>query len=184
MVQCIAKEYQGCYSFSQLAQLASQVEPCQQFIDVNDDRFLNPPSMIEALQAYCHEHGQKVPQSPGELVMAVYSNLALYYADQLSQLGQILGKQLTTLNIVGGGSNVALLNQLTADLAGIKVIAGPSEATAVGNILVAMITNGELADLPAARKLVRDSFALKTYQPKHDYAQALVGYQHFKEELR
>ena len=184
MVQCIAKEYQGRYSFSQLAQLASQVEPCQQFIDVNDDRFLNPPSMIEALQAYCHEHGQKVPQSPGELVMAVYSNLALYYADQLSQLGQILGKQLTTLNIVGGGSNVALLNQLTADLAGIKVIAGPSEATAVGNILVAMITDGELADLPAARKLVRDSFALKTYQPKHDYAQALLGYQHFKEELR
>ena len=183
VVQCIQREYDGKYSFPQLAELAGQVKPFEQFIDINDDRFTNPESMIKELQAYCKEHGQKGPETPGELVMAAYSNLALFYANQISKLGQILDQKIETLNIVGGGSNVALLNQLTADLAQIKVVAGPGEATAIGNIMVSMISNGDVKNLKEGRQLIADSFDLKEFEPKtNEYSQVLKDYQAFLEK--
>jgi len=111
------------------------------------------------------------------LVNAIYSNLALDYANQIGKLQTITKKPLHQLNIVGGGSNIAYLNQLTSNLAQIKVIAGPGEATALGNILVQMISTKEVADLAAGRALVQQSFALKTYLPETDYPGVLASYQ-------
>ncbi|MDO1604854.1 rhamnulokinase [Lactobacillus sp. YT155] len=179
MVQSIRSEQNKKYSFAEMAALAEKEEPFQQYINVNDERFSNPESMINEIQAYCRETGQKVPQTTGELVSAVYCNLALYYADALNQLVKITKKPINKLNIVGGGSNVDILNQLTSSLAKIKVIAGPDEATAIGNIVVQMISEHELSDVDSARKVIAQSFNLKEYDPNKDYGKILEDYKTF-----
>lgn len=153
MAQCVKKELNDQYSFSELAELAGEVEPFEQFINVNDQRFQNPGNMIQEIQTYCRETGQKVPETPGEIMMAIYSNLALFYANEISKLDDIMGYHIDTLNIVGGGSNVALMNQLTSTIANVDVYAGPSEATAIGNILVQMITAGDVLNVYLGRRI-------------------------------
>lgn len=182
MIQCVKKELDDKYSFAELADLAGQVKPFQQFINVNDDRFTNPDNMIKEIQTYCRESQQKVPETPGEIAMAIYSNLALYYANEIEDLNNILGYKLSTLNIVGGGSNVKLLNQLTSTLSNIDVYAGPSEATAIGNLIVQMITKNDVNNIGEGRKLIRDSFGVKKFVPEtHKYADVLHRYQEFLE---
>lgn len=182
MIQCVKKELDDKYSFAELADLAGQVKPFQQFINVNDDRFTNPDNMIKEIQTYCRESQQKVPETPGEIAMAIYSNLALYYANEIEDLNNILGYKLSTLNIVGGGSNVKLLNQLTSTLSNIDVYAGPSEATAIGNLIVQMITKNDVNNIGEGRKLIRDPFGVKKFVPEtHKYADVLHRYQEFLE---
>ena len=165
IVQCIKRELNDQYSFKELAEMADKVAPFRVFIDINDKRFENPANMIKELQDYVAETGQAKLETPGELTRAVYENLALYYANEIHKLSTIIADPIDTLNIVGGGSNVTLMNQLTADLANVKVVAGPSEATAIGNLLVQMITTGAVKDVVAGRKLIKESFDLKTYEP-------------------
>ena len=166
MVQCVKRELNDKYSFSELAEMAGKVKPFEQFININDERFVNPQNMIKEIQAYCRETGQKVPKTPGEICMAIYSNLALFYAQEIKQLNDILGYKIDTLNIVGGGSNVALLNQLTATVSGIDVYAGPGEATAIGNLTVQMITKSDILNVYLARRIISDSFEIKKYTPQ------------------
>ena len=180
VAQCVRHELGDQYSFGELADLAQQVRPFQQFIDINDERFTNPEKMIKELQDYCRETKQTIPETPGELFQAIYSNLSLFYANELNKLDRILGYHIDTLNIVGGGSNVALMNQLTSTLANIKVVAGPSEATAVGNIMVQMITSDEVENIGAGRRLIETSFDLKRYLPEtNKYGDILKEYQRF-----
>ncbi|MCO7124338.1 rhamnulokinase [Sporolactobacillus shoreicorticis] len=180
IVQSIRREQDNKYSFAEMAAQAEQVEPFQQFININDDRFSNPKSMIDEIQAYCEETHQTVPQTTGELVAAAYCNLALFYANELEKLGKIVGQPIKVLHIVGGGSNVDFLNQLTSTLSGITVKAGPSEATAVGNLAVQMISSGDLSDLVEARKLINQSFEIKAYTPQdNQYPDVLAKYQAF-----
>lgn len=180
MIQRIRKELPQEVSFSELAEMAAQVKPFQQFIDVNDSRFINPDNMIEELRLYCKETGQKIPKTTGELVAAVYSNLALFYACELKKLQTITKQPIHVLNIVGGGSNITLLNQLTSTLANIEVMAGPSEATAIGNLAVQMITTGEVKDLAEARGIISESFDMNRYHPESDkYPHVLERYQLF-----
>ena len=180
MVQCVKRELKDKYSFSELAEKAKKVEPFQQFININDERFVNPQKMIAEIQVYCRETGQKVPETPGEIVMAIYSNLALFYAHEIDKLNQILGYQIDTLNIVGGGSNVTLLNQLTSTIAGIDVYAVPGEATAIGNLVVQMITRSDILNVYLARRIISDSFKIKKYEPEKDkYEGILADYVNF-----
>ncbi|WP_119325469.1 rhamnulokinase [Companilactobacillus musae] len=182
MIQCVKRELNDEYSFSDLAELAQQVKPFQQFMDVNDERFTNPGSMIQEIQTYCKETEQTVPETPGELAMAIYSNLALYYANEIQKLDKILGYKLESLNIVGGGSNVKLLNQLTSTLSNIEVYAGPGEATAIGNLIVQMITKNDINNIADGRKMIHDSFEIKTFKPESDkYGNTLQRYQEFLE---
>lgn len=184
IIQNVKEELDNKYSFAELAGLAGQEEPFQQFIDVNDDRFQNPANMIQELQAYCRETGQKVPETPGEIAMAVYSNLSLYYANELEILGNILGYKVDALNIVGGGSNVEIMNQLTATIAGVDVYAGPSEATAIGNVIVQMIAEGDILNVYLARRIIADSFPLKKYSPEGSLQYKLNEYQAFLKETK
>lgn len=180
MVQCLKRELDDKYSFAELAELAAQVTPFQQFINVNDERFTNPDSMINEIQKYCRETGQAIPETPGELAMAIYSNLALYYANEIQKLNKILGYKLESLNIVGGGSNVKLLNQLTSTLSNINVYAGPGEATAIGNLIVQMITKNDINNISDGRKLIQNSFEIKTFEPEtNKYSNTLKRYQDF-----
>lgn len=180
MIQCVKREYHDRYSFSQLVDLAAKVRPFRQLININDARFENPKSMIKAIQNYCQEHKQWVPQTPGEVAMAIYSNLALFYAHELAKLDGILGYRIDTLNIVGGGSNVKLLNKLTSTIGNLTVYAGPSEATAIGNIVVQMITRHDLLNVYLARRMIGRSFNIKKYTPDNDrYAGVLADYTSF-----
>lgn len=174
-IQEIARMLDNRYSFAEMAEQAYQVEPFLQYINLNDDRFTNPDNMIEEIQAACRESNQIVPESVGELVMCVYSNLALAYAHEWKVLESLTGKELEVLHIVGGGSNVKLLNQLTANLIGKPVIAGPSEATAIGNIMVQMIASGELKDLVEARAWLSKNQRLEGFE-----SQAIADRDHLK----
>ncbi|MDO4432623.1 MAG: rhamnulokinase [Aerococcaceae bacterium] len=165
-VQEIARMLDYKYSYAEMAQLAYQVEPFLQYVNLNDDRFTKPDNMIEEIQAACRESGQIIPETVGELVMCVYSNLALIYAHEWKVMQELSGKELEVLHIVGGGSNVKLLNQLTADVIGKPVIAGPGEATAIGNLMVQFISEGIFSDLKAARAWLKEQFDYETYQPE------------------
>lgn len=125
-----------------------------------------PDSMIEAIRAYCKETGQTIPITPGELATVVYQSLAESYAKTISQLEEIVGKKYRVIHIVGGGSNADYLNQLTADATGKTVYAGPSEATAIGNLMAQMIQGGELENLAQGRKCVKESFPLQNFSAK------------------
>jgi rhamnulokinase len=184
MVQSVRRNIHNQYTFGEMADLASQVVPFQQFIDVNHPRFTNPENMIIEIQNFCRESGQTVPQSIGEIVSAIYCNLALYYANEIKKLESIIGKKIDSINIIGGGSNIAYLNQLTSTLSNKTVYAGPSEATAIGNIIVQMITTGLLQDVKEGRQLIQKSFDIKSYHPdiNESYKSVVNQYQTFLEK--
>ncbi len=181
LIQEVARQQDYRYSYAELASLAENTPAFQQFVDVNDPRFLNPKNMITELQAYCRETQQKVPQTAGELARCVYDNLALCYASELQQLAQLTedGKKIQKLHIVGGGSNNCFLNQLTANIAQITIEAGPSEATAIGNVLMQMINAGVFASLSEARQAVKRSFPCVVHKPQSHESNIVTEYQEF-----
>ncbi|EUJ35966.1 rhamnulokinase [Brochothrix campestris] len=168
IVQEIARNEDYLHSYAEMAELANETAYFTSVIDVNDERFNNPPQMIAAIQDYCRETNQPIPQTTGELTNCVYSSLALCYAKEIKALDAIVGEKTAVLYIVGGGSNVAVLNQLTADLANITIKTGPAEATAIGNLAVQMITAGEIDNLAEARQVIAQSFAGETYEPSNN----------------
>ena len=177
LIQEVARNQEYRYSYAELAALAARQPPFQQMIDINDDRFLNPLNMIEAIQAYCRETGQQAPVTPAELARCIYDNLALCYAKELAHLCTLTGaKGLHKLHIVGGGSNNELLNQLTADLSGVEVESGPAEATAIGNIVMQMLCMDEFADLREARAAIHRSFECKRFVPRASDSRIMARY--------
>ena len=165
MIQSVRHEYNDAYSFAQLCEMAEDSRDFPSRVDVNDPSFLSPDSMVEAIKQYCQKTGQPVPESVGELASVVYRSLAQSYGETVSSLEKIAGRTYDSIHIIGGGSNAAYLNQLTADATGKTVYAGPGEATAIGNLLAQMIYAEELTDLKSARQCVRDSFEIKTFVP-------------------
>lgn len=185
IVQEIARNFDYTYSFAEMAEQAEKCEPFQQFIDVNDQRFNNPENMVKEIQNYCMETGQKVPETIGELTNCIYSNLALCYAIELEKLRRITDRSVQDLHIVGGGSNVHFLNQLTANLANIHVYAGPSEATAIGNLLVQMISKNEISNIKEARAMTRQSFEMTTYKPQDgNWQEVIADYKQFLHSIK
>lgn len=165
MIQSVRHEYKDAYSFAQLCDMAEESKNFPSRVDVNDPSFLSPDNMVEAIKKYCQKTGQPVPESVGELASVVYRSLAQSYGETVSSLEKIAGRTYDGIHIIGGGSNAAYLNQLTADATGKTVYAGPGEATAIGNLLAQMIYAEELTDLKSARQCVRDSFEIKTFVP-------------------
>ena len=151
--------------FGELSRLAREEADFPGRVDVDDPSFMAPESMSAAVRAYCERTGQPVPQSPGELLSCVYHSLAQCYAQSVRQLERLTGRSFQAVHIVGGGSQDAYLNQLTASATGLPVYAGPTEGTALGNLLVQMIAQGEFASLQEARDAIRASFAVKEVLP-------------------
>lgn len=166
VIQEVKQQLQADYSFQQLAEEAKKTEPFQQFINLNDKRFLNPENMIKEIQHYCRQTRQKIPRTAGELACCIYSNLAIIYAIAIKELETITEKPIEQLHIIGGGARNDFLNQLTADMSGKAVYAGPIEATAIGNLLMQMIAAKEVKDIKEARQAVRNSFPIKVFTPK------------------
>ena len=160
MIQSIRRETGEKYSFAQLAQMAQESGPPVAIVDVNDQAFFAPDSMIEAVKQVAGQSGQTEPGSLGQVVQCIYYSLAKCYADTIEQLAGITGRKFTTLHILGGGSQDSYLNALTADATGIAVYAGPIEGTAIGNLMVQMMAAEEIDSLETGRRIVRESFPI------------------------
>ena len=152
--------------YAELNRLAEQAEPLRSLINPNAERFMKPEDMPGEIAAYCRETGQPEPETPGQVVRCILESLALLYGKSLDVLEQLTGRQVTKLHIVGGGSQSTLLNQLAANATGRPVLAGPVEATAIGNLLIQAIALGELDSLAGLRSVVRQSFPIQTFQPQ------------------
>ncbi len=163
MIQSVKKEFDEDYSYAWICEMASR-ETIPSIVDCNDDVFLAPKSMISAVRDYCERTGQQVPQSPWEIASVIYNSLGKCYGDTIAQLERLTGKKYGCVYVVGGGANAGYLNQITAKYTGRTVYAGPTEATAIGNILVQMLAGGEFENLKAARQCVFESFEIVKYE--------------------
>ena len=163
MIQSVKKEFEEDLSFAEICERASK-ETIDSIVDCNDDCFLAPQSMIKAVQDFCRATGQTVPQTVGEIAAVIYNSLGKCYGDTVKEIEAITGNTYDTVYVVGGGANAGYLNELTAKYTGKNVSAGPTEATAIGNITVQMLHDGVFASLPEARTCIGESFDIKWYR--------------------
>lgn len=165
MIQSVRNELGRTHSFAELCAMAEEVKDFPSRLDVNDDAFFAPDSMIEAIQDYCRATAQQVPQTPGQLATVIYQSLAECYGETIRHIETITGKTYDAVSVVGGGSNADYLNQLTANATGKTVYAGPGEATAIGNVTAQMLAAGVFQSVSQARKCIFDSFNVSTFLP-------------------
>jgi rhamnulokinase len=154
------------FSYDELTQMAAQAKPLQSVVDPDYPEFLKPGDMPARIRAFCERTGQPVPQSKGEVIRCVLESLALKYRWVLERLEEILGRRLEPVHIVGGGTQNWLLNQFAADATGRRVVTGPIEATAAGNVIAQMMALGHIGSLAEGRQIVRNSFDVATYEPR------------------
>jgi rhamnulokinase len=155
----------GVGSFSELVELARDAPPLVSLIDVDHPLFAVPGDIPERVREFCRLTAQPAPDSRGAVVRCILESLALKHAQVVDLIRDATGAVPRTLHVVGGGSRNELLCGLTADAAELPVVAGPAEATTVGNLLVQAIALGELSSLEEGRAVVRASFPLDTYEP-------------------
>jgi rhamnulokinase len=152
----------------QLIEDAGQQTACRWLINPNDDRFINPGSMVREIQDACVENAMPQPQSAAELARCIFDSLALMYRQVLEQLSQVRGRPFSQLHIVGGGCQNQFLNQLCANACSLPVIAGPIEASTLGNIGCQLIALGDIKDVDAFRQHVAECFPLNRIEPHVD----------------
>ncbi|MBP5600313.1 MAG: rhamnulokinase [Lachnospiraceae bacterium] len=160
MIQSVRNEIAPNLSFDEICKRAEECD-IDSLVDANDQRFLAPKSMTLEVTDACKESGQREPEDIYELARVIYRSLAKCYADTIKEIEEITGVTYDAINIVGGGSNADFLNKLTKEETGKDVYAGPTEATAIGNIVVSMISQGDIKDIMEAKKLIFDSFEIK-----------------------
>ncbi|MEI6972338.1 MAG: FGGY-family carbohydrate kinase [bacterium] len=152
-------------AWSEFTDLAASAKPFGSLIDPDDTSFYNPANMEKAIAAFCSNTGQAVPADRGAFIRTVYESLALKYRAVNEQISEVCGKTSRVVHIVGGGSKNEMLNQFTADAMGLPVLAGPEEATAVGNMMVQAMGLGIIESIPAAMPLIKHAFPIKQYTP-------------------
>jgi rhamnulokinase len=161
MIQSLKRELGENVSFPEIKHLALAAHGFPSVVDVNHNEFLAPASMIQAVKDQCARTQQPVPVTSGEIAECIYQSLAQSYAHTALQIEQLSGRQYSTIHIAGGGSQDEYLNRLTHQATGKKVLSGPIEATAIGNLLAQMIQAGKIASVIEARKLVARSFDIQ-----------------------
>ena len=157
-------------SHPELQGSAMQVEAFRSIINPDDKAFANPSSMIEAIQTYCRETGQSVPETPAEICRCIFDSLALRYRQVFGWLKEFSPFKLDVLHVIGGGSLNKYLNQFTADALGVEVLAGPQECTAIGNIMLQAKASGSVRDIWQMRRIIADSVEMVAYHPTGDKA--------------
>lgn len=165
-------------SYPEMLRLAEASKPFVSLIDPDDDGFLHPSHMPEAIQHFCRSTEQPIPQSKGEMIRCILESLACKYRFVLEKMEDITGNTFSKLYMVGGGSQNSLLCQFTANAIGRPVYAGPTEGTAVGNIVVQLMALGYLKNIQEARQLIRQSFPIQIYEPQ-DGSVWQEGYEKF-----
>ena len=155
-------------SHPELQGSAMQVEAFRSVINPDDKAFANPPSMIEAIQQYCRDTKQAVPETPAEICRCIFDSLALRYRQVFQWLKEFASFDLNVLHIIGGGSLNKYLNQFTADACNVEVLAGPQECTAIGNIMLQAKASGDVADIWAMRAIIANSVEMVPYHHTGD----------------
>ena len=158
------------YSYDELTEIAQKYGPANFRIDPDDSRFLKPglidDNMPDRIKAYCHETGQKIPETPAEIVRGVIESLADKYTKTIKMIEEITDRTLNEIYIIGGGCRNELLCQLLANATGLPVYAGPVEATAIGNIIIQAKSMGQIKSITEGRKLLRKFYKIQKYYPK------------------
>ncbi|MEX2176124.1 MAG: rhamnulokinase family protein [Pirellulaceae bacterium] len=154
------------YGWEELTRRASETPPLLSLVNTDDPSFVAPPDMPVAIRDYCAKTGQTVPQSEGAVIRAALESLALRYRMVLSYLEELVGGRIETIHIVGGGTQNRLLCQMTADATNRRVVAGPVEATAIGNLMMQAVAQGAIGSIAQAREIIRNSFAVQEFRPK------------------
>ena len=168
LLQRVLKE-QNISNLPELIAETEKLTACTFLINPNDDRFINPANMSAEIQAACRDSAQPVPENAAELARCIFDSLALLYAEVLHELATLRGKPFSQLHIVGGGCQNQLLNQLCANACGITVLAGPVEASTLGNIGIQLMTLDELTNVDQFRQVVTGNYGLTTFIPHPDH---------------
>ncbi len=172
-------EKQGrAYDYSELARLAGEADPFRSLVDPNDSVFLNPDDMAQAIQDWCQQSDQPVPETDGQIIRCALESLALKYRQVLEGIESLTGETVEVIHVVGGGCQNTLLNQFTANACGKPVVAGPIEATALGNVLIQARAAGDVGTLSEIRSIVRNSNELERAEPA-DSEEWNAAYQRF-----
>jgi len=156
------------YSWPEMVELARKSEPFKFLVNPDDSMFLNPRNMVQAVRDFCYQTAQGTPQNHGETIRCIYDSLALKYRYTLEQIRDVSNNPIEVINIIGGGANNHFLNQLTADATGLRVVAGPTEATAIGNIMIQAKALGYVGSLNEIRQIIADSFELVNFIPSEE----------------
>ena len=167
ILQSIRKEWNNRYTFVEMSEMAGQGSAYAPTFDAADERFLSPANMVAEIRLALAQAGSPLPQNDEELLYCVHHSLAICYGEAILSLSALCGRKITTLHVVGGGCQNRTLNQLTANVTGLPVCAGPVEGTALGNLLAQWIATGELSGMEEARALVRRSATLEEYLPRY-----------------
>lgn len=162
------KEWAENYSYNELIDAALAVPSFRSLINPDAPCFANPTSMIDAIKGYCRDTGQLVPESFGEITRCIFESLALRYRQVFGYLQQMAAFPIEVLHVIGGGSRNNLLNQFTCNAVGVPVVAGPSECTAIGNIMLQAKAAGVVEDIAAMRRLIADSVETVIFVPEED----------------
>jgi len=160
------EELEKTYSYPHIVKMSESVPGFQSFIDPDHPSFANPEKMTEAIVAFCNNTGQKAPETDAEFIRCIFDSLALKYKYVLNSLQKVAPFQIEKLHVIGGGSQNKLLNQATADSIGLPVVAGPSEATAIGNIMLQAKGLGLVNSLQEMRTVIRNSVIPEIFYPK------------------
>jgi len=153
------------YDYRELTELSARETPFRHLVDPDDESFLRPTDMLQAINQFCTRTHQPVPLDPGSYARTVLESLAFKYRLVLRNLEHVSGQSISQLRIIGGGSKNRLLNQLTADATGRRVLAGPAEATALGNVAMQILATGGAASLREVRAIVDRSFPTEVFEP-------------------
>ena len=170
------------FSYDELTRLAESAKPFSALLDPDDNTFLVPGDMPSRIVEYCKRTGQQPPQGKGEIVRCALESLALKYRWVVEKLEAVRGRTIDVIHIVGGGTQNQLLCQFAADATGKSVVAGPVEATAIGNIVVQAIAAGVIGSIAEARQMIRQSFDVATYEPQ-DAARWDEAYERFSTSI-
>jgi rhamnulokinase len=170
------------YSYPEIVAMAESAEPFQCFINPDDTLFANPESMLGAIESFCARTAQSAPKSDKQIVRTIFESLALRYRQVLEILEAMAPFTIDTLHIIGGGAKNALLNQYTANATGKRVVAGPSEATAIGNIMMQAVGAGVVGSVAQARTIIRNSITTETFTPQQseEWSEAYCRFQALK----
>ena len=150
-------------SHAELQAEAMKQPAMRSIINPDDEMFANPPSMVEAIKEYCRKTNQPVPEGYAETCRCIFDSLAMRYKEVFNWLKEFADTEIDVLHIIGGGSLNGYLNQMTADACGVKVIAGPQEGTAIGNIMLQAKASGQVSDIWEMRRIIGESIDVKEY---------------------
>jgi rhamnulokinase len=173
------------HDYNELMTLAGAQRPFQHLVDPDDESFLSPPDMCAAIDRFCARTHQPCPKTPAAYARTILESLALTYRRVIQELCRVTNREIEQIRIIGGGAKNRLLNQLTADATGKRVLAGPVEATALGNVAVQILATGEAASLQEVRNMIERSFPAETFDPRgtEEWTKQAERLQHYAESV-